>query len=134
MANPSLRIPIPTNPDNQITLAKDILKKHTSLGTKSPLAGIDMDSFQSQTDVAAAQHALAKDLARQAETATQTRDGALGPQKGTEKPGTVKFFLRACRDTLAGQNRGNEKKLGDFGFTVDDSPRRAVAKTKPPAA
>lgn len=132
MAQKPVRIPIPVNPDDQITLAKAVLAKHKALGAQSPLSGLDMAAFEAQLTIADAQNVLAKQLARDAEAATQARDGALGSPKGPEVPGTVKFFLRAGRDALAAVNRGNEKKLGDFGYTVDDSPRPpAAAKPKP---
>ena len=131
MPNPKTRIPISNNADDQIKLAKDVLKRHKALGTKSPLAGLDMDTFETQLGIADAANEAARELARQAESATQNRDNALGGSRAAEKPGTVKFLLRAARDTLAGLNRGNEKQLGDWGFTVDDSPRPA-ARVKPP--
>jgi hypothetical protein len=36
-----MRIPIPTNADDFITLAKAISTKHTALGAASPLKGIE---------------------------------------------------------------------------------------------
>jgi hypothetical protein len=51
----------------------------------------------------------------------------------------VRFFVTAARDLLCAQNKGNEHKLGDWGFIVDSSPQaaakvaKAAAKNKPAA-
>jgi len=39
---------------------------------------------------------------------------------------------RAARDVLLGLHKGNEQKLGDWGFEVDTSARPA-SKTTPPS-
>ena len=36
--------------------------------------------------------------------------------------GSLQFFVTSSRDVLAGQNKGNEHKLGDWGFEVIASP------------
>ena len=115
-----MRIPIPKNPEEVIKLAKAVRDKHVALGTASPLNGIDgIANFDVQVDVADSNHSNAKDLAQQAETATEARDNALGPDTNT--PGTVRYFVTAARDLLAAQNKGSEHKLGDWGFAVDAS-------------
>ncbi len=125
-----MRINIPTNADDHIALAKAILAKHTALAAASPLAGIaDIAKFGPQTTAADTANALAESLAKQAETATQNRDLALG-QGGQLTPGSVRYFVTSARDILLGLNKGNEKKLGDWGFAVDDSPAPAKAKAK----
>jgi hypothetical protein len=130
----SMRIKVPANPDELITLAKAIGTKHTNLGASSPLNSIqDIAKLAAQTAIADTNNAAAKTLAKQAETATQARDVALG-QSGQLTPGTVRFLVTSARDILAGANKGNEKKLGDWGFNVDDSPAPAkTKKTNPPA-
>jgi len=115
-----MRIPIPKNPEEVIKLAKAVRDKHVALGAASPLNGIDgIAGFSAQVDAADSNHTDAKDFAKQAETATEARDNALGPDTST--PGTVRFFVTAARDLLAGQNKGSEHKLGDWGFVVDAS-------------
>lgn len=47
-------------------------------------------------------------------------------------PGTVAYYVRSARDVLADIHKGNEKKLGDWGFEVDDSPA-PTKKTNEPA-
>lgn len=48
----------------------------------------------------------------------------------TNSSRTGRYFVTSARDILLGLNKGNEKKLGDWGFVVDDSP--TPAKTKKP--
>jgi hypothetical protein len=48
--------------------------------------------------------------------------------------GTVAYFVRSARDILLGLNKGNEQKLGDWSFEVDQSAQakpKAAAKPKP---
>jgi len=127
-----MRVNIPTKADDHITLAKAILAKHTALAAASPLNGITgIANLGSQTTAADTYNQSAKSLNKQAELATQNRDLALG-QSGQLTPGTVRFFVTSARDILLGLNKGNEKKLGDWGFVVDDSPAPAKAKTPTP--
>jgi hypothetical protein len=42
----------------------------------------------------------------------------------------ARLFSRDARDLLLVANRDNAKALGDFGYTVDDSPQ-ARAKAQP---
>jgi hypothetical protein len=49
---------------------------------------------------------------------------------GKVTPGTMRFFAASARDILAGINKGNEKKLGDWGFVVDDTAAPAKAPIK----
>ena len=55
----------------------------------------------------------AADLAKHAEREYRARDAAM-PK--------VTQALRDARDLLLVANRDNPKALGDFGYTVDDSP------------
>ena len=134
-----MRINIPSNPDQLIQLAQTIRDKHVALGTASPLNGIpDIADFSGQVDAADSGNTDAKDFAQKSETAIEARDNALGPD--TTTPGGVRFFVTAARDLLCAQNKGNEHKLGDWGFIVDSSPQaaakvaKAAAKNKPVAA
>ena len=115
-----MRIQIPKNPEELIKLAKAVRDKHVALGAASPLNGIaGIAGFSAQVDTADSSHTDAKGFAKQAETATETRDNALGPDTNT--PGTVRFVVTAARDLLAAQNKGSEHKLGDWGYVVDAS-------------
>ena len=112
-----MRINIPSNPDDLITLAKAILAQHTKLGATSPLNGINgIAGFGTQTATADTNNQQAGLLYEQAKSATEARDNALGSDVTT--PGYVRYFVAAARDVLAGQNKGSEHKLGDWGFQV----------------
>ena len=124
------RINIPKNPDELIKLAKTIKDKHGLDGANSPLAGLNMADFAAKTAAADAENQKAQQYYRDAEKATQDRDLALGGD--TAAKGTVTFYVRSARDVLAGLNKGNEKKLGDWGFEVDDSPAAGASKPAAP--
>src|SRR5271155_419658 len=99
-----MRIKIPENPDDLITLAKAIGVKHTALGTASPLNGIeDIADFGGLVTTADTNNTQAKSLFEQAVTANEARDNALG-QNTQLTAGTVRFFVTAVRDVLAGLN------------------------------
>ena len=114
----------------EIKLAKAIKAKHTADGAASPLSGLNMADFSAKTTTADTENLNSEKLKRDAEKATQNRDAALGGE--TAAKGTVEYYLRSVRDVLAGLNKGNEKKLGDWGFEVDDSPAPAKAPVKKP--
>ena len=130
-----MRIDIPTNPDALIKLGQAIYKKHLALGDKSPLNGIEeIAKFGPQTEAANTQNERAKQLARDAETATQARDKVLG-QTGAMREGTVRYYVTSARDVLLGLNKGKEQALGDWAFEVDASttPASKPAPTQPRA-
>ena len=128
-----MRVVIPKNPDDLIKLSKGIGDKHTADGAGSPLASLNMADFTAKTATADAQNQASAKLYRDAEKATQNRDLALGGDRTTQ--GTVNYYVAAVRDMLLGIYKGNEQKLGDWGFTVDQSAAagaKAAAKAKTP--
>ena len=126
-----MRVIIPKNPDDLIGLAKSIGTKHTADGAGSPLANLNTADFTAKTTAADTQNQLSAKMYRDAETATQNRDLALGAGRIT--PGTVNYYVTAVRDILLGIYKGNEQKLGDWGFTVDQSSAPGTG-TKPAPA
>lgn len=109
-----------------IELALAIVAQHKTLATTSPLKGISgIENFETQVTLADTANRSARDFAQKSKQATETRDNALGPDMRT--PGTVRYFVAAAREVLAGTNKGSEHVLGDWGFVVDASPQ---AKTK----
>ncbi len=112
-----MRIDIPSNPDEFITLAQAIFAQHTKLGAASPLNGIKgIAGFGAQVTAADSNNKLANQLYEQAKTATEARDNAIGPD--TTTPGSLQFFVTSARDVLAAQNKGSEHVLGDWGYNV----------------
>lgn len=121
MATKPLRINIPSSTDPLITLAKAIDAKDTALGASSPLKAIkNWSQFKALIAEADAKNTTAKDLARQAEQATEEREIALG-QRGAMRENTVRWFVTSARDVLLGLNKGNEHALGEWKFDVDSS-------------
>lgn len=119
MANSNYRVAIPKNAEELLDLAGNVLKKHTELATASPLNSMVSHSWTDNgPKVATCQdlHKQAEEFARQAEEAYRQRDLLLGE---------VKESVLASRDLLLGVYRETPKKLGEFGFEVDDTVRAA---------
>ncbi len=130
MAAKIVRVEIPTNPQALITLALKLKVQDDKLGPASPLKGIkNWDKFAALLATADTQQQLANTLAEQAKTATENRDIALN-HEGQLRDNTVRHFVLAARDTMLGQNKGNEHVLGDFGFVVENSPSAASLAKK----
>lgn len=125
------RINVPTNPDDLITLAKGIVAKHKADGAASPLSALNMAEMEALATTADTQNKTAAQLYRDAEAATQNRNNALG----TDNPvkGTVMNYVRSVRDILGGIYKGNEQKLGDWSFDVNQSAQSGGKPTPPPA-
>lgn len=133
MAKKNLRINVPKSPNDLVELTGKIVVKHQQDGAASPLNGMkekDKADFLAKAAAAKDKHDEAKKLRKQSEKATEDRDNVLGAPSEALTPGTVRFYVTAVRDLLVGVNKGNEHALGDWGFTVDTSPR--PAKAKPP--
>ncbi len=130
------RVIIPKNADDLIALAKAIGVKHTADGAGSVLAGLNMTDLAAKATAADTQNQASAKAYRDAELATQNRDNALGTDRSTQ--GTVSYYVTAVRDLLLALNKGNEQKLGDWGFTVDQSAQsngnaaKSAAKVKTP--
>jgi hypothetical protein len=122
------RVKIPKNKAIAITLVKAVLAKHQADGAASPLSSLNIADMTVKATTADTQNQLSEKLYRDAETATQNSDNALGSDYTT--PGTVNYYLAAARDILLGIYKGNEQKLGDWGFEVDQSTAAQAAKAK----
>jgi hypothetical protein len=110
-----MRINIPSNPGDLIALAKAIDAKHIALGAASPLNGINgIAGFGAQVTAADTNNQQADLLYKQAETATEARDNALGPD--TTTPGYVRFYVD-CRPRRAGRPEQRRRtQIGRLGF------------------
>lgn len=96
-----------------LELAESVAAKHTALGDASPLKGLDWAANGPIITQAVKFHKDAAQLHRDAEKATENRDNL------TDDVGE---FVRQCRDVLLGLYRSNPRVLGDYGFTVNDTP------------
>lgn len=131
MSRKTIKVVIPENAEELIDLSKLIYQKHVLDAGTGPLNGLNMTDFDMKTQSANTFHLQSEQLHRDAVTATQNRDLALGLSEGqtSMQPGTVDFYVRSIVDVLLGHFRGNEQKLGDYGFTVVEG--TASTKSKP---
>ena len=111
------RIAIPTNIVENLQLASKVYEKHQKDGASSILNNLDdMDwnKTGANVDLCLQKHLEAEELKRKMEEAYRTRDLYL-PQ--------INELLRASKGLLKGVFSKNPKKLGEWGFSVDDSPK-----------
>jgi len=121
MSKTSIKVEIPeSKPDLLNKMGEDVLKKHTELGDKSPLNGLDMETFALKLKDGISKRAQAKNLHEQAELLNQQAGLSMGIDKSqnTKTAGTVYSTLTSARDILLGLNRGQERKLNEWGFDV----------------
>lgn len=127
MAKRNFSVAIPNNPDRLIVLAGLILQKHQQDGTTSKIPALLFEPLQTQLQLARTENARRNELDRQKEKCNEDRNLILGlhPTQNTYTEGTVRYFVTGARDVLLGIYRGNERRLGDWGFTVN-SPKGSV--------
>ena len=116
------RILIPRNAEELLKLAQLIQAKDAELGSKSPLTALEWTKKAEQVSIALAAHNQAEALRRQMEIAYEQRDNLV--EEITE-------WVRQSRDILTGIYRQEIQKLGDFGFTVDTTPRPKDSSVNP---
>ena len=111
------RIAIPTNIVENLQLASKVYEKHQKDGASSllnNLDGIDWDVVGPTIAVCLQKHLEAEELKRKMEECYRTRDLTLPD---------INEGLRASKGLLKGAFSKNAKKLGEWGFNVDDSPK-----------
>ena len=111
-----MRVVIPTAPADLLDLADDVYAKHTADGASSVLNSLEDQNWAVEGPkiaLAKAKHSEAETLKLQMEKAYRDRDLLLAP---------VKDAVIASRDLLTGVMRSNMKRMGDWGFTVNDTP------------
>ncbi|MDX1943497.1 MAG: hypothetical protein SFU99_23220 [Saprospiraceae bacterium] len=115
------QIIIPRNADALIALAKKVMEKHYMDGGASLLNDLPWDVLNNRLYEAEMKLEEARKANRDKEKATQTRNIALGIDKGqsSKTPNTVKYIVKSVRDLLLGTFRGREQELGDWGFEVN---------------
>lgn len=127
MARRDFSIVVPRNPDLLMALADKILQKHYQDGTASKMNPTMAEQLQVKLDTARTENTRCNELIRQKEKLNEERNLLLGLHKSqnTYSEGTVRSIITAARDVLMGHYRGNERMLGDWGYTVN-SPKGAV--------
>ena len=121
MSETKMRVEIPQNPKELLTLAGSIYEKHQKDGASSPLLLIADYSWNTEGPKlvqAQAKHDEAEKYKKLMETAYRERDFLMTDTTN---------IVRATRDILTGINRENMKRLGEWGFSVEAS---AAAKSK----
>ncbi len=103
-------------------LAAKIYKKHLADGTNSELKNlVDADWSKTGPTIAGALafHAKAEELKAQMEERYRLRDAAYAP---------IKNAVDVSAKYLKGKYSTNPKKLGDWGYAIDDTPAKPRKK------
>lgn len=118
------RIIIPQNVEDALRLAKQVYEKHAQDGASSLLNNIDGYSWEEVGDkieTCLKKHLEAEELKRKMEEAYRERD-LIAPE--------VMAILRASASLLKAVYTKNPKKMGEWGFSVDDTPKAKEKKAK----
>jgi len=110
------RIEIPAADSELIGLAVKIKDKHEKDGATSPITGLDWDTYAPKIDLAEQLEQQIAALNTQSEQLVQKRNALVDELGG---------FVRSSRDVLQGLNRPALRKLMDWGFSVNDTPKSA---------
>lgn len=125
--SPKMRVNIPANPKGQLELVGKIFVKHDADGAASlllSLQDIDLSVEQTRAEAALIKHNEAENFRLQMEQAYKERDFLM---QNTPK------VIKNTRDLLTAIHRENMKRLGEWGFTVDHSPKAKKAVAAPAA-
>ena len=114
-----VRVQISKNAEKLLNLAELVAKKYVELGANSPLKVLDWDKQAENVKTALDLHKQAKEYQRLAEQAHEKRDTLVTP---------LDDLLKQTRDLLKALYRAEPKKLGEFGFVVDESTRKKKVK------
>ena len=125
MANTKGRVNIPRNPDALLKTAGKVYNKHVADGTKSELNNMDETKYDwvkvgPTIPICQELHDKAEALKSQMEQTYRDRDALL--------PG-IDLHVKGSRDYLKGKYSKQPKKLGEWGFEIDDTPK--APKKKP---
>jgi hypothetical protein len=117
------RVVISPNFKDTMDLAQKVYNKHLADGVSSLLKDMDGDDWAVSGPLIAPSlvlHNQAEELSRRAEELYRQRDAS-----GAK----VKSALITSKNLLKGRFSNNPKKLGEWGFEIDDTP--PVKKVKP---
>lgn len=116
------RVEIPRNLEEHLDLAQTVYDKHLADGDASllkNLADYDWAIVGPKIDACLAKHKEAEDFKRKMDEAYKERD-LIFPE--------IDEAVRASKAMLKGIFTKNPKKLGDWGFTVEDTPKAKKPK------
>lgn len=116
MAKKTLRIAIPENVEELLTLGGKIYEKHVADAGTSPLKSMkdhNWDAIGPNLAPALKMHNEAEELERKMKETYEARDKLMGDIDGV---------VRATRDVLKGAYSKSPQKLGEWGYDVFDTP------------
>lgn len=124
MATTKGRVLISRNPEELLKLAGNVYKKHVADGTASDLNGLDAETYDWSKvgpTIATCQdlHDLAEELKGKMEEPYRKRDALLLP---------IEEHVKGSSAYLKGKYAKQPKKLSNWGFEVDDTPKAAKKK------
>jgi len=111
------RIAIPTNVEESLTLAEKVYDKHKLDGASSLLSnieGLDWNKIGPKIADCLKKHYEAEEYKRKMEEAYRERDNYL-PE--------ILEIVRTSKSLLKATFPKNPKKMGEWGYTVDDTPK-----------
>jgi hypothetical protein len=117
-----VRVIIPRNADKAFALANRVLRKHSEDGDASPLKVLQDHNWTDSAPLLERAEKLqdsVKQMERDLERKYKERDLALAPVMAT---------LRASRDILLSVHASNPRRLGEWGYEVNDSPQRKAGE------
>jgi hypothetical protein len=114
-----VRVKIGKSVEETLNLASLIVAKHKELGETSPLKPLNWEEHIENIEKALDLHRQAKEYERLAEQAHEQRNNYAKP---------IDELVKRTRDLLKVLHHGEAKSLGEFGFEVDDTPRKKKMK------
>ena len=111
------RISIPRNIEENLNLAQKVFNKHLNDGSTSlllTLDGLEWKEIGPKIETCLKKHIESEEYKRKMEEAYRERDLVL-PE--------IQEILRASKSLLKATFSKNPKKMGEWGFTVDDTPK-----------
>lgn len=124
MANTKGRVVVSRNPEELLKLAEKVYKKHVADGATSDFNNLDAETYDwakvGPTIAPCLEfHDLAEELKRQMEEAYRKRDALFTP---------IDEHVKGSSAYLKGKYAKQPKKLGNWGFEVDDTAKAAKKK------
>jgi len=118
------RVLIPRNAEDLLKLAQKLVDKHQADGAKSELNNLDEEKYDWEKlaptiPTCLALHNKAEKLKAEMEQVYRQRDALLLP---------IDFHVKGSSAYLKGKYSTNPKKLGEWGFSIDDTPKATKKK------
>ncbi len=124
MATTKGRVLISRNPDELLKLASKVFTKHQADGKDSELNNMDTEKYDwakvgPTIERCQAMHDQAEKLKGEMEEAYRQRDALILP---------IDVHVKGSSTYLKGKYSAQPKKLGEWGFEIDDTPKKRKKK------